>query len=409
MHALMHTFLHILARRRGIAHLPEQERQMYNIFKKHRRWKLICAILSLSLLTVMAGAAVAPALGLIQEHFAGTDRSLVQMIVSMPALFIAATNLFLFKPLCKRFRARTLLMAGLFLYTVFGCLAGMFNSIPLILICRALVGVGVGIMMPLSTGLLSFYFTKDKQGPLMGYASALNMMGGVVATLIAGALAMISWRLSFLVYLLGFISIVLCAIWMPNDKIYDDKKSARSSGQIGTYLPYIAVMFVLSFTFFVYPASFALECSASGAIRQDLIAPVMAMMDLFGFAGGLAFSSLSRKIHGGARFIAPAMFIIAYLLLGVAGGAFGVIAGSAFVGMANGIGVPFIMTSASAKAGKEATTTVMPLISAALYLAQFSTPIILSAAGHIVSVNSFVIALFAAVLLVVVSFSIKER
>lgn len=63
----------------------------------------------------MAGAAVAPALGLIQEYFADIDRSLVQMIVSMPALFIAGTNLFLFKPLCKRFRARTLLIIGLLL------------------------------------------------------------------------------------------------------------------------------------------------------------------------------------------------------------------------------------------------------------------------------------------------------
>ena len=259
---------------------------MYNIFKKHRRWKLICAILSLSLLTVMAGAAVAPALGLIQAYFADTDRSLVQMIVSMPALFIAGTNLFLFKPLCKRFRARTLLIFGLLLYTVFGCLAGLFSNILMILVCRALVGIGVGIIMPLSTGLLSFYFTRDKQGPLMGYSSALNMLGGVVATLIAGGLAMISWRLSFMVYLMGLISIVLCIIWMPNDRIYDSSRKAQSAGSSGQYAPYILVMFVLSFTFFVYPANFALECSSSGAIPQGLIAPVMAMMDVFGFAGG---------------------------------------------------------------------------------------------------------------------------
>lgn len=350
---------------------------MYNIFKKHRRWKLICIILSLSLLTVMAGPAVAPALGLIQEYFAGTDRSLVQMIVSMPALFIAGTNLFLFKPLCKRFKARTLIIFGLLIYTVFGCLAGLFSNILLILVCRALVGVGVGIIMPLSTGLLAFYFTRDKQGPLMGYSSALNMMGGVVATLIAGGLAMISWRLSFMVYLLGLISIVLCIIWMPNDRIYDNSKKAHPVGSSGQYAPYILVMFVLSFTFFIYPASFALECSSSGAIPQGLIAPVL--------------------------------FVISYLLLGIVGNVLGTLAGSVFVGLANGIGVPYIMTSASAKAGRDAATTVMPLISASLYLAQFATPIILSAAGRFVDVSSFVIAVFAAILLVSVSFTIKEQ
>ena len=168
-------------------------------------------------------------------------------------------------------------------------------------------------------------------------------------------------------------------------------------------------MFFLSFTFFVYPASFALECSKSGAIAQGLIAPVMAMMDVFGFVGGLAFSSLSRRIKKGARFIAPFLFIISYVFLGVIGGTAGMLIGSAFVGIANGIGVPFIMTSASAKAGKNAATTVMPLISAALYLAQFMTPVILSTAGRIVSVNSFVIALAAAVLLAAVSLSISEE
>ena len=134
---------------------------MYNIFKKHRRWRLVCAILSLSLLTVMAGAAVAPALGLIQEHFSNTDKGLVQMIVSMPALFIAGTNLLLFKPLCKRL-----------LYVVFGCAAGLLDNIVLILICRALVGVGVGIIMPLLSAAL--YLAQFITPMLLSFVSGIT-------------------------------------------------------------------------------------------------------------------------------------------------------------------------------------------------------------------------------------------
>ena len=381
---------------------------MYNIFKKHRRWKLITAILSLSLLTVMAGAAVAPALSLIQEHFIDTDKSLVQMIVSMPALFIALTNLIIYRPLIKRFRARTLLIIGLLLYTVCGCIAGIFDSIWMILIARALVGVGVGIIMPLSTGLLSFYFTKDKQAPLMGYSSALNMMGGVVATLIAGGLAMISWRLSFLVYLLGLISIVLCLIWMPNEKIYDSGKSSGSELSLTKFLPEIICMFILSFTFFVYPASFALECTKSGAVPLGLIAPIMAMMDIFGFFGGLAFSSISKSFKKGLISIAPILFIAAYAFLGIIGGLSGILIGSALVGMANGIGVPSLMSRASSKAGRNAATSIMPLLSAALYLAQFLTPMILSTAGQITGAGAFIVSLASAVILLAVSFLCRK-
>lgn len=56
--------------------------------------------------------------------------------------------------------------------------------------------------------------------------------------------------------------------------------------------------------------------------------------------------------------------------------------GSIFIGFANGLGIPFIISSASQKAGKTAATTVMPLISMAMYLAQFVTPMILSVTGQ---------------------------
>lgn len=55
---------------------------------------LVVSILSLSLLTVMAGAAVAPALGVIQEYFADSSPVLVQMIISIPAIFIVRTIVF---------------------------------------------------------------------------------------------------------------------------------------------------------------------------------------------------------------------------------------------------------------------------------------------------------------------------
>ena len=117
-------------------------------------------------------------------------------------------------------------MIGLLLYTVGGCIAGAFSQIVLVLIMRAFVGIGVGIIMPLSTGLLSFYFPPEKQAKLMGYSSAMNQMGGVVATLLSGVLATISSRLSFLVYLMGFFSIILCVIFVPNDRIHRSEESA---------------------------------------------------------------------------------------------------------------------------------------------------------------------------------------
>lgn len=53
-----------------------------------------------------------------------------------------------------------------------------------------------------------------------------------------------------------------------------------------------------------------------------------------------------------------------------------IIIGSAFIGIANGVGVPYLNTIASIKGGRNSATTVMPLLSAALYLGQFVSPLV---------------------------------
>ena len=57
--------------------------------KKRVSEKVTATILSMSLLTVMAGAAIAPALGIIKAHFSDAPAMLVQFIVSMPLLSAA--------------------------------------------------------------------------------------------------------------------------------------------------------------------------------------------------------------------------------------------------------------------------------------------------------------------------------
>ena len=356
------------------------------------------AILSLSLLTVMAGAAVAPALGVIKAFFSDADPVLVQMIISVPALFIVLTNA-VFPALCRRFRSRTLALLGLVLYTAGGCVAGAFSNIYMVLVMRALVGIGVGIIMPLSTGLLSFYYPPEKLDGLMGLSSAMNQMGGVVATLLAGLLSNLSWRASFLVYLMGLLSILLCLAFLPNDSIAPPPGGTeKRSETFRAYFPYILAMFLLMSSFFLYPANFALETTAEGLIPQNLIAVIMAGMDLTAFLGGLLFVRCKLLLGRHMRLLAPILFLAGYLLLFLVGGWFGTLAGSVCVGFANGAGIPFLISQSSLRAGRSAAATVMPLLSAALYLAQFLSPILMGAVSGIFGGIEHLPYCFAAIL-----------
>ena len=315
------------------------------------------SILSLSLLTVMAGAAVAPALNVIQAHFAQSSQTFVQMIISIPALFIVITNFF-FPKLCRRLNPRTLVLLGLSLYTVGGCAAGLFDQIGLVLVMRALVGVGVGILMPLSTG---------RHCHPAGRAAGGDQLAGQLSGLSPGA---------------GEHSPVSALPPQRRDPPAGTHSPGRRHpcpGGLRTFFVYVLAMFLLMSAFFLYPANFALETSGDGVIGQQYIAAIMAGADLVALFGGLLFVRIQGVLRGGTKVFSPLLFLVGYLLLTFLGGWAGTLLGSACIGFANGAGIPFLISEAALRAGKDATTTVMPLLSAALYLAQFLSPLLLRA------------------------------
>lgn len=347
---------------------------------------LAAAILSLSLLTVMAGAAVAPALGVIRDYFHQESGLLIQMIISMPALFIFLSSL-IFPALSERFGSKTLVTAGLILYTAGGVAAGCFSNIWLVLLMRALVGIGVGIIMPLSTGLIAWYFPAEKMDQMMGYSSAMNQLGGVVATLLSGVLAAMNWRASFLVYLMGFLSIVLCAVFLPNERIRSGS-SGIPARALKEYLPYYGAMFFLMMSFFLYPSNCAIETTKDGVIPQGLIAAIMAGADMVAIVSGILYVKIKGKFGAFTRLMAPVLFFLGFLLMYYPGGWTGTLAGSALIGFANGMGIPYIIAQASLKAGKHAAAAALPLVSAAMYFSQFLTPFAVSAIRMIPVIGS---------------------
>lgn len=245
---------------------------------------------------------------------------------------------------------------------------------------QALVGVGVGILMPLSTGLLTDYFPPEKQVSLLGISSAMNRWGASLPPCWRGSAG---WA-SFLVYLLGLGSILLCLRFLPKGGIPRQAPTAQAAdtpapGGLRTFFVYVLAMFLLMSTFFLYPANFALETSEDGVIGQQYIAAIMAGADLVVLFGGLLFVRIQGVLRGGTKVFAPLLFLVGYLLLTFLGGWAGTLLGSACIGFDTGAGIPFLISEAARRAGKDATTTVMPLLSAALYLAQFLSSLLLRA------------------------------
>ena len=366
--------------------------------------RLLYTILSISLLTVMAGAAIAPALGVISAHFAGRNPLLIQLIVSLPALFIILTNL-LFHWLCRLMKTRTLALTGLALYVLSGAGAFFVDNIWVLLDFRALMGVSVGMIMPLSTGLLAYYFPPEEQAGLMGLSAAMNQMGGVVAIFLAGMLAGFGWNYAFLVYLLGLIAIVLVAANLPNERL--SGRGGVSLSLLKRFHPSVVGMFLVMILFFIYPTNFAL--TASGTLSEVGVTLTMVGLDVVAFLVGLVFGAMMKRFSAQMKYIAPLGFAAGYLCQAVGGSLVWLLLGSAFIGIANGIGVPYLNTIGSVKAGKEAATTVMPLLSAALYLGQFLSPLIVSPASTATGTSPYVIGICIAMVYLLQTFLTRKN
>ena len=77
------------------------------------------AILSISLLLIMSGAAIAPALGNISDTFSGSSGLLIKMILTISSLMIVPSSIISGK-LVEKVKKKSLLIAGISIYLVGG-------------------------------------------------------------------------------------------------------------------------------------------------------------------------------------------------------------------------------------------------------------------------------------------------
>lgn len=99
---------------------------------------------------------------------------------------------------------------GLIIYLAAGILYFIFDKTILgLLLISCLLGVGCGLLLPFSTGLIADVFVGKYRMKQMGIISAVGNLAVVVATYVVGWLAAVNTTLPFLVYLIPVVSLVL--------------------------------------------------------------------------------------------------------------------------------------------------------------------------------------------------------
>ena len=192
----------------------------------------LIAIWSISALTSLPGLAVSPILGDLTKIFPKATDLDIQMLTSLPSLLIIPFIL-LGGKLTEKVDFVRILKIGLWLFAASGILYLISNKMWQLIVVSALLGIGSGLIIPLSTGLISKYFVGTYRVKQFGLSSAITNFTLVIATAVTGYLAEVSWHLPFLVYLLPLISILLVGHLKESQSDAAVKPSSQSTAPSG--------------------------------------------------------------------------------------------------------------------------------------------------------------------------------
>ena len=133
----------------------------------------LLGIWSVSALTSLPGLAVSPISEELSRMFPTATDLDIQLLTTMPSLLIIPFML-LAGYISERVGYIKLLYIGLSLFFLSGALYFVCSTMLQLILVSALLGVGAGIIIPLSTALVSMFFTGEERTRQYGYVSAIT-------------------------------------------------------------------------------------------------------------------------------------------------------------------------------------------------------------------------------------------
>lgn len=348
----------------------------------------LIGIWSVSALTSLPGLAVSPIWGELSTIFPHATELDIQMLTSLPSLLIIPFVLLAGKLAEKRDFIR-LLRVGLWLFAASGVLYLFSSRMWQLMAVSALLGIGAGLIIPLSTGLISRYFTGEYRVRQFGYSSAITNMTLVVATAVTGYLAEVHWRLPFAVYLLPLISLVLSAYLKKDTASVTIKQAAAIippiqstpviSGKYGIHIRHLVqlMLFYGLVTYVVLAVTFNLpflmEAHHFSSGNSGLM---ISLFFLAIMAPGFILDSLVKLLGNKTKLYSLLAIAIGLLLIWISPTEWLIVPGCILVGLGYGIIQPLIYDKTVDTAIPQKTTLALAFVMVMNYLAILLSPFI---------------------------------
>ena len=323
------------------------------------------------------------------------------MLTSLPSLLIIPFVL-LSGWFSKSSESLKLLAVGLFIFFVSGAVCIFAKDIRLLIVASCVMGVGAGVAVPYSTGLVVRYFTGDARVQQLGISSAVNNLSLVVATALVGWIATKDWHLAFTVYLLPALSMVMLLALRglkaaPEPQESDQLRQTKIAW--GRLTGLSVLYFIITFTTLVitFYLSFLLE---KYHFSQELSSVMISLFFLAIMLPGLVLNMVIRRVRSFTIFISLCLIVVGLLLVGTIPDVPLMTLGVVLTGIGYGVLQPIIYDKAAILAPPEAATKALSVVMTVNYVAVVVCPFVVDFVAKIMGQNRSTFPFVASAVLV---------
>lgn len=250
------------------------------------------SLLSVSLL-VVSGGAIAANIPAIMMAYPTIDPTLIELITTIPSLFIILTVPFSYK-VTKKFGYKHSVQIGIGIVLIAGIMPAFMPSFWLLFFSRIVFGIGIGLFNPLLFSLAGKLYQGKELSSVIGFQSAFEGIGGMIITFTVGQLLVTNWRSSFLAYLFALPIFLLFTWFVPDVSIEkqenrNEPENQKVNSSTYGYIALLILVVTIYMSVTVKITSLLLEKGFGNATDGSNL---MALVGLGAMTAGMLFGTI---------------------------------------------------------------------------------------------------------------------
>lgn len=362
------------------------------------------AILCLALLTILMNSAIIPIISELNAAFPNTSPEIIKLTLSLPALTNIIFSLVVAR-LSYHIPKKYLLIFALTLYTLSGIGCSFAPTFGWLLAGRALLGVGTGMISPLVTDLIAYFYKGEERTQMIGFSNASSNLAGIFIPLLAGWLAEFSWQYAFWVYGIGFFVLLTTTFFIPVTPLnFNDNAEKHQYSQPRMVWLVILTNFLVMLIFYTLPTNLSVFVQEEAIGTSSTAGFLVSISTLISTLMGLIFSGLYNRFKQQLLLIGMIFSSFGFVMLIFPPSLTALILSEILVGVGLGVIFPFLSLTITQVTSGQQTTTALSMYSASFSLGIFMSPLFFTMLGNFTGREAIQTEfLFAAVIFCVLS------